>query len=67
MTVGEYILRLQELDPNMLVLETRFNGSSPPYYVTLDGWWPQFMTVARLEGREGIYHEAVKGEEALTI
>jgi hypothetical protein len=53
MTVGELIDRLKEMDPNLLVLKYQPNSES---WVSMDGWWPQVVTVEHLS--EGRYVEA---------
>jgi hypothetical protein len=68
MTIGELVRQLQTMDQDMLVVQTRYgNNRGDIYYETFDGWWPQYATVARSNDHEGIYREAVEGEEALTI
>lgn len=69
MTIREFIRHLEVMDQDMMVLQTRRTGAGNHnvYYETFDGWWPQFVTVARSDAHEGIYREAVSGEEALTI
>ncbi len=68
MTIGEFVKILQTMDQDMLVVQTRYgNNRGDIYYETFDGWWPQYATVARSNDHEGIYREAVEGEEALTI
>jgi hypothetical protein len=67
MTIGELVRQLQAMDQDMLVVQTRYANRHDIYYETFDGWWPQYATVARSNDHEGIYREAVEGEEALTI
>lgn len=66
MTIKEFIDKLSELPPDMVVLSRRTGSFNNPYWGSMDTWRPDICTVRVVPSDYGLYRKPLRDEPAIT-